>query len=77
MSAQEISAKAAWDALEQIVLFMTELLTTSSQLVLIFHLSRTTGSPMFALLCIGKPLISATFARTLWDKGTSDDHRQT
>jgi len=75
-SAQEISAHDAWDALEEIVTFMTELLTTSSQLALIVHLSRTTGGPMFALLCIGKPLIDAAFARALWDKGTFDGQCQ-
>ncbi|KIM46798.1 hypothetical protein M413DRAFT_440368 [Hebeloma cylindrosporum] len=67
-SEQKISASAAWEAIEEIVSFMTEVLTTGSQLALIVHLSRTTGGPTFAILCTSKPLISAAFNRTLWDK---------
>ncbi|KAF8163821.1 P-loop containing nucleoside triphosphate hydrolase protein [Crassisporium funariophilum] len=40
----------------------------ASQIALIAHLSRTTGGPFFALLCVTKPLFSAFFSRMLWDK---------
>lgn len=68
-STPEGSASDAWQSLEDIIRFLTELLTVFSQLALIVHLSRHTGGPIFALLCISKPITSAVFAKYIWDKG--------
>lgn len=63
----------AWSALEKIFSFVTELFRILSQLALIFHLSRATGGPLFAILCIVKPLVSASTYEALWTKRTSND----
>ncbi|KAF8194623.1 hypothetical protein BJ912DRAFT_1040726 [Pholiota molesta] len=59
-STPEGSASDAWQSLEDIIRFLTELLTVFSQLALI--------AALFALLCISKPITSALFAKYIWHK---------
>ncbi|KAF8967246.1 P-loop containing nucleoside triphosphate hydrolase protein [Flammula alnicola] len=68
-SKQEGSARQAWEALELIVTFLTNVLRAVSQLAFIAHLSRSmTGGPLFVLICLSHPLFSTYFTRALWDK---------
>ncbi|KAK0435827.1 P-loop containing nucleoside triphosphate hydrolase protein [Armillaria borealis] len=57
----------AWASFEGIVGFVTDVMKVLSQLVLIVQASRTTGSPLFAALCIMKPLFLTVTGRTLWN----------
>ncbi|KDR69212.1 hypothetical protein GALMADRAFT_924742 [Galerina marginata CBS 339.88] len=80
-STQEVNSTEAWEALEQIIDFLTDVLTASSQMVLIANLSRMTGGPVFAFLCVCKPIISTIFSRRLWNKACfayvdNDNHRR-
>lgn len=45
-------------------------MSTASQLVVVFQMSKSTGGPLFTILCLAKPLASTMYGRTLWDKGT-------
>ncbi|KDR69213.1 hypothetical protein GALMADRAFT_256051 [Galerina marginata CBS 339.88] len=67
-SKQEASGRQAWSALERILSFQTDLLRTISQIILITTLSRSTGGPLFALVCVSQPIFSVFFGRSLWDK---------
>ena len=59
----------AWDSLTHIVYFLTRILTVASQIALILNLSRSTGGPIFAIICFVKPIIDTVYGRDLWDKG--------
>ena len=48
---------------------MTGILSTSSHIALIFNLSRSVGSPLFALACIAQPVITSLSSSSFWDKG--------
>ncbi|KAG6826168.1 hypothetical protein H0H92_000907 [Tricholoma furcatifolium] len=67
-SQMNINPSDAWEAFEAIVSFMGELLTSASQLTLIVHASRSSGGPLFALLCVAKPLIKVIFSEDVWSK---------
>ncbi|KAF8886866.1 P-loop containing nucleoside triphosphate hydrolase protein [Gymnopilus junonius] len=75
-SKQEATARQAWDALEGLMRFGTDLLRTGSQLLLIAHISRSTGGPLFSLVCLAQPLLSGFLRLSIWDKvsfGFADD----
>ncbi|RDB22985.1 putative multidrug export ATP-binding/permease protein YgaD [Hypsizygus marmoreus] len=63
-----ISTTDAWNAFEQVVEFMAEILTSVSQFYLIVHASRFTGGPLFASLCIAKPFLRALTLQNVWSK---------
>ena len=56
----------AWESLKQIIYFLTKLLTFTSQIALILNLSRSTGGPIFTIICFIKPLVDTVFARDVW-----------
>ena len=68
-SKHDVRGSDAWDSLTQIFYFLTRLLTVSSQVALILNLSRSTGGPIFAIICFMKPIVETLYARDLWDKG--------
>ncbi|RDB22977.1 Lipid A export ATP-binding/permease protein MsbA [Hypsizygus marmoreus] len=72
------SSHDTWSAFEQVVEFIAEILTSSSQFYLIVHASRSTGGPVFAFLCIAKPLLLALSLESVWTKtmviNTNDPH---
>ncbi|KXN87503.1 Multidrug resistance protein 3 [Leucoagaricus sp. SymC.cos] len=63
-----VTSGQAWRAFEEILLFIGWLIDGLCQLTLIIHLSRRCGSPLFAILCIIKPLFSTLARPSLWDK---------
>ena len=67
-SKHDVSGGDAWNSLTEIIRFLTALLTVTSQIALILNLSRSTGGPIFAMVCIIKPMVDTVFARDLWDK---------
>lgn len=67
-SKKQTSSREIWQAVDTLIRFFTQLLKTTSQLALIVHISRSAGGPLFALMCIARPLFSALFAQALWDK---------
>ncbi|KAF8894755.1 P-loop containing nucleoside triphosphate hydrolase protein [Infundibulicybe gibba] len=68
LSRTSVSARGTFDALIEVVRFLTEILTTFSQLILIFHSSRMSGGRTFALLCVAKPTFYALTRRNLWSR---------
>ncbi|RDB22903.1 Lipid A export ATP-binding/permease protein MsbA [Hypsizygus marmoreus] len=67
-SQARISTNDAWSAFEQVAEFMAEMLASASQCYLIIHASRSTGGPLFALLCVAKPLLRALTLQNVWSK---------
>jgi hypothetical protein len=67
-SKKQTTSREIWEAVDSMIRFFTQLLKTMSQLALIVHISRSAGGPLFALMCIVRPLFSALFTRALWDK---------
>ncbi|CAA7271172.1 unnamed protein product [Cyclocybe aegerita] len=67
-SSSDISANDAWEAISNVISFFSELFKVASQLLLILHLSRTSGGLAFALLCVVKPVFSAMTYTTWLDK---------
>ncbi|KAK0219591.1 P-loop containing nucleoside triphosphate hydrolase protein [Armillaria nabsnona] len=70
----------AWTSFEGIVEFLNNVMKALSQLVLIVQVSRSTGSPLFAAVCIMKPVFLTLTQRTLWNTAhivhTDNEHRQ-
>ncbi|KAF8077616.1 P-loop containing nucleoside triphosphate hydrolase protein [Lyophyllum atratum] len=62
------TAHDAWTAFESIISFNGQILTSASQLALIIHASRSTGGPIFALLCMAKPFMRAYFSESIWSR---------
>ncbi|KAF9035444.1 P-loop containing nucleoside triphosphate hydrolase protein [Panaeolus papilionaceus] len=54
--------------LSHIISFFSSVLASISQILLIFHLSRTTGGPIFAILCILRPVVGLLGTKSMWDK---------
>ncbi|KAJ3508569.1 hypothetical protein NLJ89_g5683 [Agrocybe chaxingu] len=67
-SSSDISANDAWGAISKVISFFTELFKIASQLLLILHLSRTSGGLTFVLICVVKPVFSAMTYTTWLDK---------
>ncbi|PPQ71993.1 hypothetical protein CVT24_008263 [Panaeolus cyanescens] len=67
-SESEATPDNAWYSLNDIISFFSSILSALSQIALIFHLSRSTGGPLFAILCILRPVVSLLGTRTIWDK---------
>ncbi|KAF8803164.1 P-loop containing nucleoside triphosphate hydrolase protein [Phlegmacium glaucopus] len=67
-SKHDVKASDAWESLATIIRFLTQLLSVASHLALIFNLSRSTGGPFFAIICVIKPIVNTVYARDLWDK---------
>ncbi|KAH9484595.1 ATP-dependent lipid A-core flippase [Psilocybe cubensis] len=65
---QEATASQAWDCLQNIINFATMMLKSFSQLLLIFHISRSNGGPFFAILCASEPISSVLFSRSAWNQ---------
>ncbi|PBK60581.1 hypothetical protein ARMSODRAFT_725861 [Armillaria solidipes] len=59
----------AWTSFEGIVEFLNNVMKALSQLVLIVQVSRSTESPLFAAVCIMKPIFLTLTQRTLWNTG--------
>ncbi|KAK0209704.1 P-loop containing nucleoside triphosphate hydrolase protein [Armillaria fumosa] len=74
------SSDDAWTSFEGIVEFLNNVMRALSQLVLIIQVSRSTGSPLFAAVCIMKPIFLTLTQRTLWNTAhivhTDNEHRQ-
>jgi hypothetical protein len=68
-SKHDVTGGDAWDSLTDIIDFLTRLLTVASQIALILNLSRSSGGPIFAIICLIKPMFDTAFTRNLWDKG--------
>ncbi|KAG5636718.1 hypothetical protein H0H81_007085 [Sphagnurus paluster] len=64
-SQPRITARDAWRALDAIVSFLGQIITSASQLTLIIHVSRSSGAA-FAFLCLMKPLLETCFSRSAW-----------
>ena len=64
-----MTASDAWDSFTDIISFFARLLTITSEIALILTLSRSTGGPIFVILCLINPIVNLSFARELWDKG--------
>ena len=64
-----VKGSDAWDSLTQIIYFLTDLLNVASQVALILNLSRSTGGPIFAIICFIKPIVNRALTRDLWNKG--------
>ncbi|PBL01640.1 P-loop containing nucleoside triphosphate hydrolase protein [Armillaria gallica] len=62
------SARHAWTAFEDVVDFLQQIVTTGSELALIVESCRAAESPLFACLCIAKPLYHSFCRRSLWDQ---------
>ena len=71
-SKKQTSSGEIWQAVDSMIRFLTQLFKTMSQLALIVHISRSAGGPIFALMCIARPMFSALYARGLWDKSKYD-----
>ncbi|KAK0209673.1 P-loop containing nucleoside triphosphate hydrolase protein [Armillaria fumosa] len=61
------SSYNAWSSFEGIVGFATDVMKAFSQLTLILQASKSTGSPLFTVLCVMKPIFLALSSRSLWD----------
>ncbi|KAK0430089.1 P-loop containing nucleoside triphosphate hydrolase protein [Armillaria borealis] len=70
----------AWTSFEGIVEFLNNVMKALSQLVLIVQVSRYTRSPLFAAVCIMKPMYLTLTQRALWNTAhivhTDNRHRQ-
>ncbi|KAK0231596.1 P-loop containing nucleoside triphosphate hydrolase protein [Armillaria fumosa] len=62
------SSRHAWTAFEDVVDFLQQIVTTGSGLALIVQSCRAAESPLFAVLCIAKPLYHSFRRRSLWDQ---------
>ncbi|KAK0455665.1 P-loop containing nucleoside triphosphate hydrolase protein [Desarmillaria tabescens] len=67
-SKSNASAQHAWRAFEDVVCFLQQIVTTGSELALIVQSCRATESPLFAVLCIAKPLYHGFGTRTLFNQ---------
>ena len=76
-SKHDVKGSDAWDSLTQIIDFLTGLLTVTSQIALISNLSRSAGGPIFAIICLIKPIVNLVFTSDLWDKGAYIPHFRT
>ncbi|KAF9552400.1 P-loop containing nucleoside triphosphate hydrolase protein [Agrocybe pediades] len=65
-STQGVTAAQAWKALEGILDFIRVLISTSSELFLIFYISSSSGGFLFALLCISRPLASTVLSKSFF-----------
>ncbi|KAK0440869.1 P-loop containing nucleoside triphosphate hydrolase protein [Desarmillaria tabescens] len=76
----QASSYDAWTSFEGILELATNVSKALSQLILVVQASRSTGSPLFATLCIIKPVFLTITGRTLWDTPhivhTDNEHRQ-
>ncbi|PBK72127.1 P-loop containing nucleoside triphosphate hydrolase protein [Armillaria solidipes] len=62
------SSQHAWTAFEDVVDFLQQIVTTGSELALIVESCRAAESPLFAVLCIAKPLYHSFCRRSLWNQ---------
>ena len=67
-SKHNVKGSDAWNSLREIIRFLTRLLTVASQITLILNLSRSTGGPIFAMICFIDPIFKVMFTRDLRDK---------
>ena len=68
-SKHDVRGSDAWDSFTEIINFLTSLLTVVSLIALILNLSRSTGGPIFPIICFINPIVNVMFTRELWDKG--------
>ncbi|PBL01655.1 hypothetical protein ARMGADRAFT_1005175 [Armillaria gallica] len=54
---QKVSARSVWRSISGIVSFASEVAGAAGKLAVIVESSRSSGSPLFAAMCIAKPLI--------------------
>ena len=64
----DVRGSDAWDSLTEIN-FLNRLLAVASQIALILNLSRSTGGPIFPIICFINTIVNVMFTRELWDKG--------
>ncbi|KAK0463142.1 uncharacterized protein EV420DRAFT_1732696 [Desarmillaria tabescens] len=67
-SKSNASAQHAWRAFEDVVCSLQQIVTTGSELALIVQACRATESPLFAVLCIAKPLYHGFGTRSLYNQ---------
>ena len=63
-----VSSYDAWQAFETVVEFFANILTSASQLTVIMHASRMSGGPIFALLCVARPLLKTISYQSIWSR---------
>lgn len=75
----KVTAGQAWDSFLGLLQFSSLILTVTSQFVLIIHLSRRdSGGPLFALICLLRPLISTLVGKdNVWNRGEDFPLRST
>ncbi|KAK0231627.1 hypothetical protein IW262DRAFT_495723 [Armillaria fumosa] len=64
----DASSRHAWTAFEDVVDFLQQIGTTGTELVLIVQSCRAVESPLFAILCIPKPLYHSFCRKSPWDQ---------
>ncbi|KAF6749019.1 P-loop containing nucleoside triphosphate hydrolase protein [Ephemerocybe angulata] len=64
----DVSGSDAWNAFEDIMTYLTSVLTTLSQMVVILRQARISGDPFFVLVCLIKPIFANLTYRALWEK---------
>ena len=69
-SKQEVEAEDAWNSFTTVIAFLTHVLSAATQIALIVNVSRSTGGPFFAFLCLVKPIFNVVSSRNVWDMGT-------
>jgi len=63
------SANEAWKALETILSFVKFAFMGISQVLLIIHLSRSSGGWFYGLLCISRPICGMFFSKSFYHYG--------
>lgn len=64
----DVEGEDAWDAFCGALSYLTNLLTTCSQIIVISSQARVSGDPFFVLVCILKPIYASLTFRALWQK---------
>lgn len=64
------SAEEAWDAFDNLIRLIINVLQSGSQMAFIGHVARSTGGPWFVLLSLSHPLLSTYVTPALWSKGS-------
>lgn len=68
---QKVSARSVWRSISGIVSFASEVAGAAGKLAVIVESSRSSGSPLFAAMCIAKPLIISFSSEPFYTLRTS------
>ena len=69
-SKQEVRAGEAWHSFTTVITFLKHVLSAATQIALIVNVSRSTGGPFFAFLCLVKPIFDFVSSRNVEHMGT-------